>query len=72
MYSSFDFGSYSTLSVKNKSGGEFLLKRDKSFFLIVPKTGAWVQHLILILLIIHILLPTPLLWKLPTQENQIL
>ena len=47
MYSSFDFGSYSTLSVKNKRSGEVLLKRDESYFLIVPKTVAWVQHLFL-------------------------
>ena len=47
MYSSFDFGCYSILSVKNRGGGDFLLKHDKSYLLVVSKTVAWAQHLFL-------------------------
>ena len=46
MYSSFDFGCYSILSVKNRGWG-FLLKHDKSYLPVVPKTAAWAQHLFL-------------------------
>ena len=46
MYSSFDFGYYSILSVKTRGGGG-LLKHDKSYLPAVPETVAWTQHLFL-------------------------